>query len=124
MFIGEDRRFVMYPCSNNELLNFVVIHPSSESEASDGKWSILKQTLRTLKSDWLTDNPEWNAGGSKENLGKIFKDFGPRIAALISHVDDKSLKLWSLLDMEVLPTWVSGRLALMGDAAHPFLPRK
>jgi 2-polyprenyl-6-methoxyphenol hydroxylase-like FAD-dependent oxidoreductase len=37
MFIGEDRRFVMYPCSNNELLNFVVIHPSSESEASDGK---------------------------------------------------------------------------------------
>lgn len=39
MFIGEDRRFVMYPCSNNELLNFVVIHPSTESDASDGKWS-------------------------------------------------------------------------------------
>lgn len=37
MFIGDDRRFVMYPCSNNELLNFVVIHPSSESEASDGE---------------------------------------------------------------------------------------
>lgn len=67
---------------------------------------------------------EWNAGGSKENLGKIFKGFGPKIAALISHVDDESLKLWSLLDMEVLPTWVNGRLALMGDAAHPFLPRE
>lgn len=67
---------------------------------------------------------EWNAGGSKENLGKIFKGFGPKIAALISHVDDESLKLWSLLDMEVLPTWVDGRLALMGDAAHPFLPRE
>jgi 2-polyprenyl-6-methoxyphenol hydroxylase-like FAD-dependent oxidoreductase len=36
MFIAEDRRFVMYPCSNNELLNFVVIHPSGESEAGDG----------------------------------------------------------------------------------------
>jgi 2-polyprenyl-6-methoxyphenol hydroxylase-like FAD-dependent oxidoreductase len=83
-----------------------------------------KQMLWTLTSIWLTDDLEWNAGGSKENLGKIFKDFGPRIAALISHVDDRSLKLWSLLDMEVLPTWVNGRLALMGDAAHPFLPRK
>lgn len=67
---------------------------------------------------------EWNPGGSKENLGKIFKGFGPKIAALISHVDDESLKLWSLLDMDVLPSWVNGRLALMGDAAHPFLPRE
>jgi 2-polyprenyl-6-methoxyphenol hydroxylase-like FAD-dependent oxidoreductase len=24
--------------------------------------------------------------------------------------------------METLPTWVEGRLALLGDAAHPFLP--
>ncbi|QDS74293.1 hypothetical protein FKW77_003743 [Venturia effusa] len=102
MFIGEDRRFVMYPCSNNELLNFVAMHPSNESDASD----------------------EWNAGGSKESMSKIYKDFGPKIAALISHIDAKGLKLWSLLDMKVLPHWVNGKLALMGDAAHPFLPHQ
>lgn len=26
--------------------------------------------------------------------------------------------------MEVLPTWVKGRLDLPGDTAHPFLPRR
>lgn len=26
--------------------------------------------------------------------------------------------------MDILPTWVKGKLALLGDAAHPFLPRK
>lgn len=36
---GTDRRVVMYPCNNDELLNFVWIHPDSESHAtpSDGK---------------------------------------------------------------------------------------
>lgn len=38
--------------------------------------------------------------------------------------DPTSLKVWKLLDMEVLPNWVKGKLALLGDAAHPFLPRK
>ena len=30
--------------------------------------------------------------------------------------------LWDLLDMEVLPSFVKGRVLLLGDAAHPFLP--
>lgn len=36
---GADRRIVMYPCNDNELLNFICIHPDTESHASksDGK---------------------------------------------------------------------------------------
>lgn len=33
MWIGEDRRLVMYPCVSNTQMNFVAIHPSKESEA-------------------------------------------------------------------------------------------
>jgi hypothetical protein len=29
MWMGDDRRLVMYPCSNNMVMNFVAIHPSS-----------------------------------------------------------------------------------------------
>ena len=38
LWYGADRRVVMYPCNHNETLNFVCIHPDSESHAtrSDG----------------------------------------------------------------------------------------
>lgn len=32
--------------------------------------------------------------------------------------------LWDLLDMELLPNLIKGKALLIGDAAHPFLPRK
>lgn len=38
MWIGDDRRLVMYPCANNTLMNFVAIHPSNETDAAgDGE---------------------------------------------------------------------------------------
>lgn len=29
MWVGDDRRIIMYPCSNNTVMNFVAIHPSN-----------------------------------------------------------------------------------------------
>lgn len=55
---------------------------------------------------------------------EIYKDFGPTIRALLEKADEDTLKIWTLLDMEVLPTWISERMALLGDAAHPFLPHQ
>lgn len=36
MWMGDDRRLVMYPCSDNTMMNFVGIHPS-ELSASKGE---------------------------------------------------------------------------------------
>lgn len=36
MWIGNDCRLIMYPCSDNTLMNFVAIHPSNLS-ASKGE---------------------------------------------------------------------------------------
>jgi len=52
----------------------------------------------------------------------VFKDFCPPIIALLSKVPVNEIKLWQLLDLPALPTWVKGNVALMGDAAHPLLP--
>lgn len=103
LWIGDDRRLVMYPCSNNTLMNFVAIHPSA---------------LSSTKED------DWSREASKSTLLSVYSDFGPIVRALLEIADESSLKVWTLLDMERIPRWVNGRVALLGDAAHPFLPRK
>jgi 2-polyprenyl-6-methoxyphenol hydroxylase-like FAD-dependent oxidoreductase len=103
IWYGADRRVVVYPTTNNQLLNFVCIHPEPESEAgSDG----------------------WNKRASLDQMLKIYEGFDPAMVALISKADEESLKAWTLLDMEVMSTWVKGKLALLGDAAHPFTPHQ
>ncbi|KAH0345428.1 FAD/NAD(P)-binding domain-containing protein, partial [Aureobasidium melanogenum] len=103
MFLGPDSKIVAYPCSNNELLNFVCIHPSEKTSAPAD---------------------DWNTGGSRTALLDVYANFDESARALLSKSDAASLKVWQLLDMEALPTWVNNRLALLGDAAHPFLPHQ
>lgn len=54
----------------------------------------------------------------------MYENFDPALLALAKKVDPTSIKVWQLMDMEKLPTWTQGKLALLGDAAHPFTPRK
>jgi 2-polyprenyl-6-methoxyphenol hydroxylase-like FAD-dependent oxidoreductase len=54
----------------------------------------------------------------------VFGGFGTTVRALLEMVDINALKVWTLLDMDRIPTWHKGRLALLGDAAHPFLPHQ
>ncbi|KAE8311999.1 hypothetical protein BDV41DRAFT_540085 [Aspergillus transmontanensis] len=104
MWYGTDRRIVMYPTSHNSVLNFVVIHPEAESadQAADG----------------------WDQSGNLDKMLQIFSSFDPTILKLLAKADPESVKVWKLLDMESIPRWHFGRLALLGDAAHPFLPHQ
>ena len=43
MWMGDDRRLVMYPCSDNTMMNFVGIHPSDLS-ASKGEGEVVRDT--------------------------------------------------------------------------------
>lgn len=54
---------------------------------------------------------------------KGFESFYPAGRKLLSYAKD-DLKVWQLVDMDQLERWHAGRLALIGDAAHPFLPCK
>jgi len=103
IWYDRDRRVVMYPTSDNQILNFVCIHPEALSE---------------------TGNDTWNSQGNIERLLDIYRGFDPALLCLLKKVNVSDIKVWKLLDMDVLPTWVKGRLALLGDAAHPFLPHQ
>lgn len=101
----DDRRIVMYPTSHNDLLNFVCIHPSADSSSSSA-------------------TSDWNQQASLRTLQETYQTFDPAVQELIAKADPNTLKAWTLLDMNELPTFAKGRLALIGDAAHPFLPHQ
>lgn len=49
-----------------------------------------------------------------------FQDFHPDTLALVSKAGD--VGYWPLFDMQPLNSWINGKVALLGDAAHQFLP--
>ncbi|KAJ4374154.1 hypothetical protein N0V83_002895 [Neocucurbitaria cava] len=108
MIFGRDRRVVVYPTSDNTLLNFVCIHPTSESQI---------QSEEPGSSDWQNQ-------GNLNKMLEVYKDFEPAVQKLLGMADKETLKVWELLDMEQLPTWTQGKLVLIGDAAHPFTPHQ
>ena len=100
MWYAADRKIVLYPTTNNQLLNFVCIHPASLSGVSN----------------------DYNTAASKTKLLDVYKDFEPSVVKMISKADAETIKMYPLFDMQQLPTFVRARLALIGDAAHPFTP--
>ncbi|KAE8150685.1 FAD/NAD(P)-binding domain-containing protein [Aspergillus avenaceus] len=97
---ADDRRFVAYPCSDSKVFNICGFLPTAEAGMyGDG----------------------WQAKGDKSLLAKAFSDFTPAVKHLIDSAGE-DLKVWELFDMARLPSWVKGRAALLGDAAHPFQP--
>ena len=66
----------------------------------------------------------WNKEASLEQLLNVFGKFPADLLTLLRMADPASIKVWKLLDMDTLPTWVKGKLALLGESAHPMLPCK
>lgn len=103
MCIANDRRVVLYPCVNKTMINVVCIHPSRETAAQP-------------------HSSGWQETGSKTKLLEVFAGFDPSILAILDKADPKDVKIWNLLTMDKMPSFVREKLALIGDAAHPFLP--
>ena len=58
----------------------------------------------------------------KQKLLQICEGHDAKFINLFKKADPESLKVWPLYDMDTLPTFAKGRLAIIGDAAHPFTP--
>ncbi|GII30308.1 FAD-dependent monooxygenase [Planotetraspora mira] len=97
LWMGEGKHFLVYPVRAGALLNYVGFVPSDE---------------RTAES--------WSAPGDPVALAAAFAGWDPRIEGLLAQVE--TTYWWGLYDREPLSTWTKGRLALLGDAAHPMLP--
>jgi hypothetical protein len=61
---------------------------------------------------------------NKTQLIGHFKSWSEPVLRLLDTAPDDGVMLWDLLDMELLPNLIKGKAVLIGDAAHPFLPRE
>ncbi len=97
MWLGKARHFLTFPMRSGELINYVGFVPADAE---------MKES--------------WSAPGDPDVLRREFEGWDPRIGTLLSRVQ-KTFR-WALYDREPLPNWTTGRLTLLGDAAHPMLP--
>ncbi|KAI1755411.1 hypothetical protein F4782DRAFT_404198 [Xylaria castorea] len=98
------KRMIIYPCRSGTLLNCAFITPVTEADNLEGR-----------ESSWL--NP-----GSVDGLMACVEEYDEGVRELCRMAED--LKLWSLMTRDPPPTFVKGKLALIGDAAHPMLPHQ
>ncbi|KAJ7473358.1 FAD/NAD(P)-binding domain-containing protein [Mycena latifolia] len=67
------------------------------------------------------DKHDWSAPARVEEVLEEFQGFHPRYLKLLDLADPPILR-WQLRALPLLPTWINGRTALLGDAAHATLP--
>ncbi len=97
MWIGPGKHFLVYPIRADRLINVVAVVPAHGGEQDS-----------------------WTAPGDPEQLAAEFAGWDPVVTSLIERVTNTFQ--WGLFDRPPLSSWISGRLALLGDAAHAMLP--
>lgn len=71
-----------------------------------------------ITDEWQDD--DWGAAADREKLMTAVEQFSPALLRVLHRASD--WRRWSLYDAEPLKSWTSGRVTLLGDAAHPVLP--
>ncbi|MGH8921281.1 MAG: FAD-dependent monooxygenase, partial [Actinomycetes bacterium] len=74
----------------------------------------LYRQAAVFRSSTFATSAGW---GGPQELDERFATACPQVRRSVAQLDRD--RRWPVLDREPLPAWVDGRLALLGDAAHP-----
>lgn len=99
IFIGPGHLINRYPVSGGRLLNFVAF---------------------AERAGWEEEG--WNIPAEVAELQAEFAGWHPWVTRIIDAVPPENLFKWALCARSPLMRWVRGRVAVLGDAAHPLLP--
>ncbi len=100
LWLGRKAHLVHYPLRGGTVVNVVAIIEDAEQRADCDE--------------------SWSRQGDPAFLAARFSSWHQDARALLGSAD--AWLKWRLLDRDPLPSWTAGRVALLGDAAHPMLP--
>jgi salicylate hydroxylase len=95
LWAGPRTHLVHYPLRRGELYNLVAV----------------------FHSDRYVEG--WNAKADAGELWAHFKGQRPEVLRMLERIE--TWRMWVLCDREPIKEWSKGRVALLGDAAHPML---
>jgi salicylate hydroxylase len=116
---GRDVHVVHYPVRSGQFLNLVVLSEQSCAQAVPG-WACAASTeaveasLHGACAELRSVLASANSGGTRAIASATTEN--------ASAQNSTPWQSWHLYDRPVARTWVQGRVALLGDAAHPMLP--
>jgi salicylate hydroxylase len=100
LWLGDKAHLVHYPLRGGRVINLVAV-------VEDG-----------VAIDWSADI--WSQAGEAADIQARFSAWHEDARTLIAAA--RNWHKWPLVDLAPLPNWTAGRVALIGDAAHPMLP--
>ena len=100
LWLGRKAHLVHYPLRGGEIVNVV---------------AIVEDHFRVSESQDF-----WSSPGDAEFVKARFSAWDGAARDLIAAAPQ--WRKWPLFDRDPLPSWSAGRVALLGDAAHPMLP--
>jgi len=95
------------------------------SNVSFSRYVIRKGTLVNCLALALQPEVEaegWSQHATRAELLSLFDGWHEDVIGLASAAPLERTARWALYDRDPLERWVDGRVALLGDAAHPILP--
>lgn len=101
IFCGQGAYIINYPVDRGKLVNVVAVK---------------------RKNDRVWERDEWLASCPRETMMKDFENWGDPLRKLVSEITDT--KQWALFDAPNASTFCSGRICLVGDAAHASTPNQ
>jgi salicylate hydroxylase len=99
VWIGPGHFLTRYKIRRGELLNYIAI-------------------ART--NSWVEEG--WSVRSTVDALLAEFRDFEPSARSILMATPPDQCFKWGIFDRDPLPVWSTGRVTLLGDAAHPTTP--